>query len=117
MYRASRPPAVEWLVAIAGMVLLAAVYMLVMRLSIDVSRLEGSTTPGDRDLYYFLLHMAMLVLSAASGFLVGKWLNGLGFAFAVLFTVVMAVAMLFLQLGTYAAACQGHNDIIRHWTC
>lgn len=117
MHRGHRQPAVEWLVAIAGLVLLTGFYVLLMRLSLDVSRLEGTTSPSDRDLYYFVLHVAVLILAGASGVLVGKWLNGLGFAFAVLFVVVIAFAMLLLQFATYAAACEGYNDLIRHWTC
>lgn len=116
-YREQKPPALEWAVAIASLLLLTGAYVLLMRLSLDVSRLEGTTTASDRDLHYLVLHSGVLAFSAVAGFLVGKWLNGLGFAFAVLFVVVMAFAMLLLQVATFAAACEGYNDLIRHWIC
>jgi hypothetical protein len=115
--RQSKPAAVQCLLAVLVLLLLCGVYLALMRLSIDISRLEGSTTPSERDFHYLLLHTGMIVLGAAVGFVLGKWLNGLGFAYAVLFVVVLAFAMLGLQMGTYAAACEGHNDVIRHWTC
>jgi len=116
-YREPRPPAFQWFVTVAALLVLAGIYVLAMRLSLDVSRLEGTTTPSDRDFYYLLLHSAVLILGGTAGFLLGKWLNGLGFAFAVLFILVLAFAMVGLQMATYQAACQGYNDIIRHWTC
>jgi hypothetical protein len=41
----------------------------------------------------------------------------MGVALGLLFVVVLSVSMVGAQMGSYELACQGHNDVIRHWTC
>ncbi|MCC6383025.1 MAG: hypothetical protein IT304_11005 [Dehalococcoidia bacterium] len=107
----------QLLVALGGIVLLAGVYLLLMRLTIDVSRLERKSDASMRDLVYLGLHTGLLAVAAVLGFAAGKWLNGMGVGYGLLFLVVLLVWMLAAQLGAYGLACHGHNDLIRHWTC
>lgn len=85
--------------------------------------LVGANVPGNaaeaarRDTLYFSIHAGALVVALLAGFAVGKWLNGLGIAFALLFFVVLASSMSLGQIAAYQAACHGRNGIIRHWTC
>jgi len=70
-----------------------------------------------RDSLYFGIHAFFLFIAAATGFSLGKWVNGLGVAFAVLLVVSTATAMAGTQVATYELACRGHNDLVRHWEC
>jgi hypothetical protein len=120
MYRAHRSPKATWLqvlVAAGGLLLLVGLYLVAMRATLGVSKLSPGEHGDTRDLVYFYVHAAALVLAAGAGFGAGKWLSGLGVGYAALFVVVLAVAMVFAQLGSHALACEGHNDIIRHWSC
>lgn len=101
----------------SSLVLLTAFYLLLMRLSIDVSKVGSPAEADQRDLVYLVLHASVLLFSGVLGFALGKWLSGLGLAYAVLFVTVVAVAMAFAQIGSQRLACEGHNDIIRHWEC
>ncbi|MCC7364966.1 MAG: hypothetical protein IT303_11400 [Dehalococcoidia bacterium] len=101
----------------SGIVLLTALYVLLMSFTVDLSRVDADTSASDRDAVYFALHLGLVVAAAGIGFAMGKWLNGLGFAYAVLFVTVLIVLMLAIQLGSFSLACEGHNDIIRHWQC
>lgn len=107
----------QFLVSLVGLALLAAGYIAAMRATVRYSQLDDAHTASERDEVYFALHMGLIVAAAVLGFLLGKWLNGLGFAYAVLFTSVLAVGMVGVQVGSYELACEGHNDLIRHWTC
>ncbi|MBA4179104.1 MAG: hypothetical protein C0506_00805 [Anaerolinea sp.] len=81
---------------------------------------EAPTSPLEadhRDTIYFSIHGGVLLFALVAGFILGKWLNGLGVAFGLLFFVVIATAMAVAQIAAYQAACMGQNDIIRHWTC
>ena len=115
--RATRPIWLQTLVALVCVVALAAAYVVLMRLTLDASRLSETRTAGERDTIYLLIHGGLLVLAAIGGFLLGKWLNGLGLAYAVLFVAVLAVFMVAAQAASHELACEGHNDLIRHWTC
>jgi len=115
--RHSRSHALQVLVATGALVLLGAAYLALMRATIDLSRLDARHTASDRDGSYFILHVGLMLVAALTGFGLGKWLNGLGVAYAVLFVVVLALAMVLAQVGSYELACAGHNDLIRHWTC
>ncbi|MGE5595577.1 MAG: hypothetical protein ACM3S1_06020 [Hyphomicrobiales bacterium] len=113
----AKPPWLQLLAAVGALLLLTAVYLLLMRLTIDVSHLDADTTADDRDLFYLGLHSGVLLFAAVAGFALGKWLNGLGLAYSVLFAIVLAVCMVGLQVGSQELACHGHNDLIRHWEC
>jgi len=115
--RRSKPRIVQVMVATSAMLLLGALYLGLMHATVRFSQLDAEHSASDRDNVYLYLHTAVLLLGAFSGFGLGKWLNGLGIAYAVLFVVVLAIAMVLAHLGSYTLACQGHNDLIRHWTC
>lgn len=101
----------------AGLLFFMAVYLALMRFLVGVSQLDDNTTADRRDLIYFEVHTGLLISAALIGFGLGKWLNGLGVAYATLFVVALASAMALTQVGSFALACEGHNDIVRHWTC
>jgi len=115
--RRSRSHAVQAAVAVSALLLLGTLYVGLMRATVRLSQLDAEHSASNRDGMYFYLHTGVLLLGALSGFGLGKWLNGLGIAYAVLFVVALAVVMVMAHLGSYTLACQGHNDLIRHWTC
>jgi len=121
MERPSRPSRPHWLQALAalgGLLLFVGAYLVAMRLSLDISRPGRSYNPDYRDAVYFWLHTGILAVAAIAGFSLGKWLNGLGVAYALLFVLVVSFAMAGFALGSFSLACHaGHNDLIRHWTC
>lgn len=98
--------------------LIAAGYVAAMRTLLDVSVLSSETDLERRDEVYLIVHGGTILVAAIAGFLVGKWLNGLGLAYAVLFTIVTAIAMMAVLLGSYELACEGgQNGVVRHWEC
>ena len=99
------------------LVMLVAAYVGVMHALVDLSRPEGNADLDRRDSAYVYVHLVLLAGAAIIGFLAGRWFNGLGVAFATLFVIVLVVAMLTVQLGSYELACHGHNDLVRHWQC
>ncbi len=112
-----KPASIQILVVAAGLFVLLAGYALLMHVTVDISRHTGKSEADARDLIYLYIHVGALVAAAALGFAAGKWLSGLGVAFALLFVLVLACAMAFAQAGSYELACRGQNDILRHWTC
>jgi len=99
------------------LLLFLGAYAAAMRALLDVSDITNDDDANQRDLIYSYLHVGLLVLGTVVGFLLGKWYNGLGFAFATLFLITILLGMAFLQIGSYELACRGHNDLIRHWQC
>jgi hypothetical protein len=105
-------------VAVAGLLVFTAIYVAIMRLSINVSVVKGKAGADYRDGVYLAIHGGLLLAAAIGGFGLGKWLSGLGLAYAVLFLLVLSLVMVGAQLGSYELACAGgHNDLIRRWTC
>ena len=78
---------------------------------------ENASDLNARDGLYFAIHGFFLLIALATGFSLGKWINGLGVAFAVLLLAATATAMVGAQVGSYQLACHGHNDLVRHWQC
>ena len=116
--RAPRPAALQVALAVGGLLAFTAAYLLAMRLSLDVSVIKEKTDADHRDAVYLAIHGGVLLAAMAGGFTLGRWLNGLGLAYAVLFLVVLSLVMVSAQLGSYEVACEaGHNGLIRHWTC
>ena len=115
--RQNRPAFLATLLTLVLLLLLAGAYIGVMHALVELSRPESGTSTGRRDLAYTYVHLTLLTGAASIGFLAGKWLNGLGVAFATLFVVVTVIAMLGIQLGSYELACHGHNDLVRQWQC
>lgn len=105
------------LVAIGCLLLFVGLYAGLMQLSIDVSRIDTRSSATHRDTVYVGIHLGLLAAATIGGFVVGKWLNGLGLAYAALFAAVLASTMVLAQLSSHALACSGHNDILRHWVC
>jgi hypothetical protein len=98
--------------------LFVVAYLAAMRATIGVSEVAGAGDAAERDQVYLMLHGGLLGLAAIVGFVAGKWLRGLGLAFAVLFVVVLAIAMVGIQVASFELACTaGYNGLIRHWHC
>ena len=115
--RSPKPAWLQTLTAVSGIFLLAAVYLLAMRLTVDISRVSTPDAADTRDTVYLALHLGLLLVAAGAGFALGRWLSGLGLAYGTLFAVCLALTMVFAQMGSQALACEGHNDLIRHWEC
>ncbi|GIW13225.1 MAG: hypothetical protein KatS3mg062_0664 [Tepidiforma sp.] len=104
--------------ALALLILLLAGYLAAMRATVGISAVNSDQEAAERDLVYLAVHGGLLVIGSAVGFAAGKWVNGLGLAFAVLFVVVLAVAMVGVQVASFELACgAGYNGLIRHWHC
>lgn len=115
--RRSKPVWVQAGLTVCLLVLLFAAYIAAMHATLSLSKKAGAHAMDQRDLWYLVIHGSVLGAGTILGFLAGKWYSGLGIAFAVLFLAALAAGMVGIQLGTFEAACHGHNDIIRHWTC
>ena len=112
----SRMPGWAAVLAVVGLVVfLDGAYLGVMQLLIDVS--DPTEDPDTRDLVYLYVHLGFLLVAGILGFLLGKWVNGLGFACAVLVATVLAVSMVFALLTSRAVTCNGDAEFLRHWTC
>ena len=90
-------------------------YAVAMQLVIDLSAADSDL--DTRDWIYFAIHVGTLAVSGLAGFLLGKWLSGLGFAYAVLVVSVLAVSMVFAQLGSRQINCNSEAEVLRHWHC
>ncbi len=109
-------PAWAAALAILGLVVfLGGAYIGVMQLLIDVS--DPTEDPDRRDLVYLYVHVGFLAVGAILGFLLGKWVNGQGFAVAVLVVTVLAVSMVLALLTSRAVTCNNDVEFLRHWTC
>ncbi len=115
--RKPKAPAVQIALALLGLLFVLGAYLLVMHFTVHSNEVGPSRTASERDATYAVLHLAFLIGTVVAGFLIGKWLNGLGIAYATLFFLVVASSMVFLQIGTHTLACRGYNDITVHWTC
>ena len=102
----------------AALLVVAGSYLLAMYLSVDRLAADSDTSVEERDLIYLWMHLGFVTGAAVVGFAVGKVLNGLGFAFAVLFLATLLGLMALGHVGSHALACEGGtNDVFRHWTC
>jgi hypothetical protein len=99
------------------MIVLTAVYIVSLRVTIDVSRTDLGRSPETRDVVYLVIHSALMLVTVVSGFIVGRILSGHGLAFTALFLMLALTMMATVQIGSFSLACNGHNDLIRHWTC
>lgn len=117
-HRPPRPAFVQVAAAVLLALVLAALYFGLLRATLDISRPASDRSANARDTVYFVLHVTMLAGAAIAGFGLGKWLNGLGVAYAVLMVAIMCSLMVGAQAGSQTLACRGdRNDVIRHWTC
>jgi hypothetical protein len=105
------------LVATMVCLLFIVAYIAAMHVLVDISLVDSEAERNRRDAVYAYLHLGFLVLAWVVGIVVGKWLNGLGLAYGLLFFIVLVVAMLGVQGASYELACRGHNDLVRHWQC
>ena len=116
--RRSRPVFVQVLAAVLLVAVVAGVYIFLLRATMDISRPTTDRSANERDIVYFLLHVTVLTGAAIAGFGLGKWLNGLGLAYAVLMLAVVCSLMVGAQAGSQTLACDGgRNDLVKHWTC
>jgi hypothetical protein len=116
-YRPIRPPVLQLVASLGLLIVLVLAYLATMHALLDFSRADRGHTSNERDIVYAYVHLGFLALALVAGFLLGKWLSGLGFAFATLFFVVLSVTMVAAQMTSYELACHGHNDLVRHWQC
>ena len=103
----ARPALLQVSLAAAGLLLFAALYVLLMRIALPGSQLETVRAADDRDLAYLAIHLGLLAGGAIAGFFLGKWLSGLGLAFALLFVVVLSVSMVAAQIGNLRTRLPG----------
>ncbi len=116
--RPTKPAWVAWLLSVVLLLTLFAAYLAVTHKVVGTDVPNGNAALSRRDTIYFSIHLATLVLGCVLGFSLGKWLNGFGAAFALLFLVVLVSSLTATQVLTYKLACDGgHNNIVRHWTC
>lgn len=116
--RPSKPTWLAWLLSVVLLLLIFGAFIAVTHSAVGADVPVGNAAMSRRDTIYFSIHLATIVVGCLVGFLLGKWLNGLGAAFAVLFLVVLVSSLTATQVVTYKLACGGgENDIVRHWTC
>ncbi len=116
--RPSKPTWVVWLLSIVLLLLVFGVFIAVIHRVVGDDVPVGGAAMSRRDTVYFSIHLATILVGCLLGFVLGKWLNGLGAAFALLFLVVLVASLTATQVVTYKLACGGgENDIVRHWTC
>jgi hypothetical protein len=120
-HRRNLPPRFPWWAEVPlflGVLLfLAAVYFLVMNSSIDGGAQANGESTNSADALYFGLHGVLIVAAASLGTLLGVWLRRSAFAVATLAATWLVSVMLVAQVATFHLACEGTNDIIRHWQC
>jgi hypothetical protein len=117
-HRAAKRPWVQWAVFGLAQLVLVLAYLVLLRLAFTAWGIDETATGNRRDNLFLLIHGAFIAGAAVVGFAAGKWLNGLGVAFAVLFLSVMVVAQLGTIAGSQALACTAdRNNLIRHWSC
>lgn len=70
-----------------------------------------------RDAEYFGLLGGTLAGSVLVGIGIGAMLRRSPFAFALLMLALVFIGLVGIQVGTFELACDGQNDIVRHWRC
>jgi cytochrome bd-type quinol oxidase subunit 2 len=106
-----------WLFSCLLIGLIVSAYVISAHVLVGSDVPSSASQADQRDTTYFAIHAGGLLFALVAGFTLGKFLNGLGVAFGLLFFVVVATVMSAGQIAAYQAACNGQNDIIRHWTC
>ena len=112
-----KPVVVQALVATAGFLLFAGLYLALMHLTVGVSQLEPGEAADHRDRVYLAIHSGVALISLFGGFAMGKWLNGLGLGYALLLFGLVVTMMVAAQFASFSLACHGENDLLRHWEC
>ncbi len=119
--RRNLPPRFPWWAEVplfvGVLLLLTAVYFLVMNASIDGGAQEIGESTNSADALYFGLHGVLIVATVSIGVMLGVWLRRSAFAVAALAATWLVSVMLLAQVATFHLACEGTNDIIRHWQC
>lgn len=116
--RPAKPTWVAWLLSVVLLLCLFAGYIFATHAAVGADIPVSSAAMSRRDTVYFSIHLGSIVVGSVSGFALGKWVNGLGAAFALLFLVVLVTSLAATQVVTYKLACDGgQNNIVRHWTC
>jgi hypothetical protein len=114
----TKPAWAQLLVTLAAILVFAGVYVGLMWLAVDSTRITDDHTVEDRDMLQLAIHGGIAAGATLAGFLIGKWLNGLGLAYAVLVGGTVVVLMVAALAGSQTLACEAdRNDVIRHWTC
>ncbi len=110
------PTWVEAIVTPALLMLLTTLYVVSLHLAMDVTRDELNDT-NVRDGVYFGIHGAWAFAAMLAGIAVGAWFRRSMFGLGALFVCWMVAAMVAAQIVTFQLACEGYNEIIRHWNC
>lgn len=118
------PPAprlANWLYAlVAGLLLIVLIagYVGAANLLVDRYEAEPGTTQDRRDdAVYFALHGVTLAVGTVTAVAVAGALRRSRWGLGLLVTALLLLAMSFAQVITFHLACEGHNDIVRHWQC
>ncbi|MFQ5381821.1 MAG: hypothetical protein ACE5EF_09395 [Dehalococcoidia bacterium] len=99
------------------LLLVTGVYAAALRFTVDLTRTDLGRSPETRDLAYLGIHSGIALLAILLGFVTGRSIARLGFAYATLLLILSLTMMASVQIATFSLACEGHNDLLRHWTC
>lgn len=102
------------LILVAG---LFAAYVGAAHASLTVPNDSVDAELNERDAWYFALHGSGLVVGTTVGVIAGALLRRSVFALGLLFFAVLLTGMALAQVVTFELACDGRNDIVRHWQC
>ncbi len=115
--RQSRSRGLQFGITVLVCLLIAAGYVAAMRAVVEVSVLTTDADIERRDEAFLAIHLGIILIAGIAGFLLGKWFNGLGLAYGLLFMLITSVLMMLVLLGSFELACHGHNGLVRHWQC
>lgn len=96
---------------------IAAAYVLVLSAAVEAPSASDEITSNSQDALYFGLHGICLVAGILLAVFLALWLRRSKVAYATLLAAWLLVFMIGAQVVTFELACEGHNDIIRHWRC
>lgn len=110
-----------WLeISLVAALLFAILSLYIASLHLGLQFMDDVDAAGAADTndgVYFGIHGLWIVAATVLGTVTGSWLRRSAFGFAALFVAVLVIAMVSAQIATFHLACEGHNDIIRHWQC
>lgn len=78
---------------------------------------DADAVLNERDAEYFAVLGATLAAGTVSGVALAALLRRSLFGFALLFLALVFLGLVGIQAATFEMACDGRNDIVRHWQC
>jgi hypothetical protein len=115
-----RPRYPGWFDALTVSVVLLLVfgaYVGIAHLTVVQPASDSDDALNSRDAWYFTLHGLVLAAGTVVGIILAWVVRRSAVGFALLFLAALFAAMVATQAGTFKLACEGHNDIVRHWQC